>query len=97
MYVAARSGEFGVGDLRRRRYKGAVGERIGSRDWREEIRVVEEEVLGNGIAGRALRDSLLMVTGRPKRLLSEAKAANAFWRSADAMRESGEVSFAIEG
>jgi hypothetical protein len=84
MYVAARSGEVGVGVLRRRRYSGTVGERIWSREEREETSVVEEVVEGKGIAGRALRDSLLMVTGRAKRALSEAKAANAFCRSADA-------------
>lgn len=62
---------------------------MGSRDGREDVSVDEGEELGNGMAARALRDSPEMVTGNAKRELSEAKEANAWCRSADAVSNQG--------
>jgi len=87
MYVAAMRCAVGDGEERRRRYRGTVGERIGSRLDREEVSVVEAEEFAKRMAESALSASLEMVTGKAKRLLSDAKDANAWCSSADAVYE----------
>lgn len=87
MYVAAMSGEDGSADLRSRRYRGTVGERMDSSEESEEASVVEGEELGNAMACCGTRDSALMVTGSAKSPLSAVNEANALWSSADARNE----------
>lgn len=66
---------------------GVLGSRCGSRRGRDEVKFWSEAMAGKGV-----KRSEEMVTGRAKRVGFDVKAAKALWRSSEAIEGEWRVS-----